>query len=257
MPQSDLAMSDYVVIECPGCGAREDADPVLLSETRRIVCRNCGDTWPAAPERRKRRGAAGAEAPIHDPELLQAERRPLVTYSGGPDKAWAAKVEGDVWPAPPQRSRIPMLAAALAATVFIGAFFSAREAAVAALPDLAGLYAALGLPVSLDALVIEDLAAERTPGTDGGRLTLRGTVRNVSAAEQPAPALTASVEDSAMTTLGRRSFDPPARMMAVGEAAPFLLELDGVPRQGARIVVRFRRPAEPVASAGEGSTAAP
>lgn len=179
-----------------------------------------------------------------------------MTYSSGADKAWAAKIEGDYWPEPAQRSRVPMLAAAIAASVFLAAFFTAREGAVAGLPDLAGLYAAIGMPVNLDPLTIEDVAAERAPGNNGARLSVRGVIRNASATEQAVPSLTASVYDSAMSVAGWRSFDAPARMMAVGEAAPFQLELDGVPRQANTIVVRFRRPAEQAPVAGMGSITA-
>jgi hypothetical protein len=186
-----------------------------------------------------------------DPDVIEAERRPLVTYSKGIDKAWAAKVEGDWWPAPPRRSRLPMIAAATAASLFIAAFFAGRVAAVAALPDLWGLYAALGLPVNLDGLAIEEVAADWVPNGEGARLSVRGVVRNVSGREQPAPALTASVYDSGMKLTGWRDFDPPAHAMAIGEAAPFQLEIEGVPREARKVVLRFRRPAEP-ARAGEG-----
>jgi hypothetical protein len=190
------------------------------------------------------------------PPILEAERKPLVTFFSSTDKGWAAKIEGDFWPEAPRRSRIPMLGAALAASMFLAAFFGGREAAVAALPDLAGLYAAIGLPVNLDDLRIEDLAAERTEGKNGTRLTVRGVIRNVSATEQPVPPLTANVLDSALAVVGWRSFDAPARVMAAGEAAPFLLELAAVPRQAGKVAVRFRRTAE-ARSAGEGSTATP
>jgi hypothetical protein len=190
------------------------------------------------------------------PPILEAERKPLVTFSSSTDKGWAAKIEGDFWPEPPRRSRIPMLAAAMAASMFLAAFFGGREAAVAALPDLAGLYAAIGLPVTLDDLRIEDLAAERTESKNGTRLTVRGVIRNVSATEQPVPPLTANVLDSALAVVGWRSFDAPARVMAAGEAAPFLLELDAVPRQAGKVAIRFRRTAE-ARSAGEGSAAKP
>ena len=251
---SNLADSDRVVIRCPACGASEEAHPGVLNEAPRIVCRKCGETWPAPPGRRKRRGPRTPER--GDRETIEAERRPLVTYSSGADQAWAAKVEGDYWPEQPQRSRVPAIAAAMAATVFIAAFFGGRYQAVAALPDLAGLYAAVGLRVNLDGLVIEEVAAKRNPGDGGSRLTVHGVIRNVSSTEQPVPALTASVHDSAMRIAGWRGFDPPARKMAVGEAAPFRLELEGVPRQAGHIVIRFRRPAEPRRAAMEGPTAA-
>jgi hypothetical protein len=253
---ADIAVADHVVIECPACGASEHADRGMLGGSATIVCRNCGERWPGGRRRNKRRSARRLPRVPRQPPLLEAERRPLVTFSSGADTAWAAKIEGDVWPEAPRRSRLPMLAAAMAASMFVASFFGGREAAVAALPDLAGLYAAIGLPVKLDPLAIEGLAAERAGGGNGSRLTVRGVIRNVSGTEQPVPPLTANVLDSAKTIVGWRSFDAPARVMAAGEAAPFLLELDGVPRQAGKVAIRFRRTAE-ARSAGEGSTATP
>ena len=76
------------------------------------------------------------------------------------EEATAAKMAGDYWPEPPRQSRIPMIAGAMAALLFLVAFFGAREAAVAALPDLAGLYRAIGLPVNLDGFAIEAVGAD-------------------------------------------------------------------------------------------------
>jgi hypothetical protein len=188
-------------------------------------------------------------------ELLEAQRRPLVTYSGGIDKAWADKIRGDIQPAPPRRSRLAITTGAIAAVFFIAVFLGGREAAVAVLPDLASLYAALGLPVNLDGLAIEGVAAERTALKEGARLTVRGTIRNVSGAAQAVPALTASLYDGAKAAVEVRGFDPPARMIGAGEAAPFLLALDRVPDQAREVVVRLRRPAEGAMVAEKGDTA--
>ncbi len=254
MLQSDRAYPEPVVIRCAACGASENADSHVVGGAPRIVCRNCGETWPTASKGKKRRmQARGKGAESGAGQLIDAERRPLISYSSGADKAWAAKVAGDHWPEPRGRSRLPTVAAAMAAALFMAGFFGGREAAVAALPDLAGLYSALRLPVNLDGLIIEELAGERS-GSDG-RLSVRGVIRNVSATEKPVPPLAASVYDEAMTVAGWRGFDPPARMMAVGEAAPFELQLEGVPPQAGKVVVRFRRPAAGEAAGDGGATA--
>jgi hypothetical protein len=188
--------------------------------------------------------------------LLEAQRRPLVTFSSGIDKAWADKIKGDFQPAPPRKSRLAVTTGAIAAVFFIAVFLGGREAAVAVLPDLATLYAALGLPVNLDGLAIEGVAAERTALAEGARLTVRGTIRNVSGAPQAVPALTASLYDGAKAPVEVRGFDPPARMIGAGEAAPFLLALDRVPDQAREVVVRLRRPSGNAMLAAKGDTAA-
>jgi hypothetical protein len=243
------------MIQCPACGASEAADPAVLADAPMIVCRECGETWPVSPRRRARRAPASEDdAPS---PVVNAERRPLIAYSSGVGQAWVAKMEGDVLPVPPRHSRVPLIAAGLASALFLATFLAGREAAVAALPDLAGLYAAFGLPVNLDGVVIETIEATRSADRDVPQLIVEGAIRNVSQTRQPVPPLTLSFRDRAGKPTGWRGFDPPPQLIAAGEAAPFRLAIEDVPRQAADVVVRFRRPAERVPEESEGSTAAP
>jgi hypothetical protein len=187
-------------------------------------------------------GQAGGIAKDHG--VIDAERRPLITYSDGADKAWAAKVEGDYWPKPRPERQLPRMLAALAAMFFLAAFFGGREAAVAALPDLAGLYAALGLPVNLDGLVIEGVAAERTAMAEGTRVSVHATIRNIGASEQPVPPLAAVFYDGALVAAGSYGFAAPMDAIGGGEAAAFLVEFDAVPEAVAQVAIRFRRRGE-------------
>ena len=182
--------------------------------------------------------------------MLEAQRRPLVTYSSRDDAAWAAKIVQDAPYLPKPRSRMPPTFAALAALLFIGAFFGGRAAAVSAVPDLAGLYAAVGLPVNLRGLTIEDVAAERSALGSGAQLTVRGTIRNLTASDQAVPPLTVALQDSAGALLTVRGFEPPSTLLPANQSAPFILELAEAPGQGAKVVVRFRRPAETVSPEG-------
>lgn len=239
---TDAAISDHVVIECPACGASEAADPAVLADDPDMVCRECGETWPSAPKRTKRRMMLieSAEADPGD-DVIDAERRPLVTYSDGADKAWAAKMAGDYWPEPPRQWRFPMIAAAMAAMFFLAAFFGGREAAVAAIPDLAGLYAAIGLPVNLNGLAIEDVAAERQPARNGDAVVISGSIRNIGAAEQKVPSLAAGFGDQTPAADGMLAFAPPLESIAAGATIAFRLTLDK-PQNGAdEVIVRFQR----------------
>lgn len=249
---TDLALSDHVVIRCPQCGASEDAEPATLVDAPIIVCRNCGETWPASPRRTKRRPSAALSlaAGGRESEIVEAERRPLVTFSAGSDQAWVAKMESDVLPvAPPNRSRLPMAAAALASALFICAFLGGREAAVAAIPDLAGLYATLGLPVNLDGLAIEGIRAERMPAATAG-LSIRGNILNIGGEDRTVPPLTAAVYDDSGLRLVLRGFDPPGRSMAPGESAPFALDLRDVPAEATKVILRFGAAGEAPVLAG-------
>ena len=250
MTSADIAAADPVLIRCPACGASETADPAVLTDAPMIVCRNCGETWPAGPRRTTGRSLVAVGSSAGRRRMLEAERRPLVAYSAGTDDAWAAKMAGDVDVASSRGSRLPTLAAATAAFLFLAAFILGRAGAVAALPDLASLYAALGMPVNLDRLAIEDLSAERTE--EG--LVARGVIRNPGGGEAAAAPLVAVLRDSGGTLIGSQRFDPPIRMIAAGEAAPFEVELLQTPDNASELLLRFGRPGEGATSGGAPST---
>lgn len=253
-----------VTISCSTCGTAEIADATLFSGAPTIVCRNCGETWP--PTARSTAATELVLSPFGSPrrsELLEAQRRPLVTFSDGADRAWAARIAADVDPQTPRRPRLLQTAGLMAAALFLTAFFGGRDAAVMSLPDLAGLYAAIGLPVNLTGLAIEDLSAHRggsssTPtaaSADRQRVTVRGTIRNATAQGHLALPLTVALTDASGQPILERAFNPPARTIEASGAQPFVLEFDDVPRQAARIVLRFREPTGAQIAAGEGPTA--
>ncbi len=266
MTASDRAISDHVVVQCPACGACESVETGADGERPDMVCRECGETWPAtgsasapadeladapisAVERPRKRALKRVRLRKPAPPVLVAERRPLVTYSDRADTTWKAKIEGDYWPEPPRPRRLPMVAAAVAALFFLAAFFGAREAAVAALPDLAGLYAAIGMPVNLDKLAIENVSAERVRTFEGSRVSVRATIRNVGRAASAIPDLVAVVGDRG-ARLGVYRFDPPAGKVGAGHFASLSLDLGGVKEEATSVTLRFLRPGETLASTG-------
>jgi hypothetical protein len=254
--QLDGALPDQVVIQCPACGAAESTDPAVLVDAPMIVCRNCGETWPAQPRRTRRRGLPGIKLPEPlDPHAVEeAERMPLVTYSDGADKAWARKMEGDILPdEPPESPRRAIASAGFVAALFIAAFFVCRDAAVTVLPDLAGLYRAVGLPVNVQGLAIEALVAERETAEAASRLKIRGAIRNLQSREAAVPPLAVSLLGTG-SGAAPHGFDPPQKILAPGASMDFELELDDVPPAAKAVVVRFRRPAEHVTLA-EGAVA--
>jgi hypothetical protein len=189
--------------------------------------------------------------------MIVAEKRALVTYSAGSDTAWKAKIEGDYWPEPPRQSRLPMMLGATAALFFLAAFFGGREAAVAALPDLAGLYGAIGLPVNLDGFAIENVVSERKPTFAGYKLKIQATLHNISGSAQKIPPLATILYSDAFVPAGAYGFDPPAGTVKPGASMPLVMELDSAPKQAAEVVVRFRRHGETLADAGAAQSAAP
>jgi len=188
-------------------------------------------------------------------EVIVAQKQPLVTYSDAADIAWKTKIEGDWWPEPPRPSRLPMMASAIAAILFLAAFFGGRQAAVAALPDLAGLYAAIGLPVNLEGFAIDNVVAERTPTFAGYKLDIHATLRNTSGRAAEIPPLVAVLYSGALVPAGAYGFDPPDGRIRPGKSIPLVLELESAPKDAAEIVVRFKRRGETLAIAGAARSA--
>jgi hypothetical protein len=177
------------------------------------------------------------------PPVIVAEKQPLITYTDPADSAWKAKIEGDRWPEPPRSNRLPMTIAAVASLIFLAAFFGARQAAVAALPDLGGLYAAIGMPVNLEGLAIEKTVAERKLTFDGARITLRATLRNLGPGTRTIPQLVALVDDGVEPVASFR-LDPPQKTIAGRSALPLVADLGVSPDEVKEVTVRFLRPGE-------------
>jgi len=228
----------------------------MIADAESIVCRECGETWPGHAAKPKRRKLARKSKPRRG-DVIVAEKRALVTYSDSGDSAWKAKIEGDYWPEPPRQSRLSIMAAMVASLFFLAAFFGGRQAAVAALPDLAGLYAAIGLPVNLEGFAIEDVGAERTPTFAGFKLKMHATIRNVGQSERELPPIAAVLYSDALVPSGTYGFDPPAGAIAPGQSVALVMELESAPKQAAEVVVRFRRRGETLAVAGAAEPAAP
>ena len=233
-----------VILRCPSCGAGEPAEDYVLAGSPFIVCRNCGETWPTAAGRARRGaadGAAEARAALPGPApVLDAARRPLASYfDAAQSGAWAAKLEADE-PKPRKIHRRPgsVIAAALSAA-FLVAFVAAKEAAVQAAPDLAGLYAVLGLPVNLHGLEIHGVEAERRQTAAGSSVVVRGVIINVGGAARPVPGLTVGFRDAGDGIAGQREFSPPAPVVEVGAAAAFEFVLENPPERASELIVRF------------------
>jgi hypothetical protein len=243
LPHHRSDAADRILLECPACGASEMADPAVLCDAPTIVCRNCGETWPSAEKRRRRVLPPAPSTSATD--VVDAERRPLVTFSDGAEKAWARKIEGDVLPEQaPEPRRAALSAAATAAVLFLAAFVAARESAVAALPDLAGLYAAIGMPVNLDGLSIEGVTARRKSADDPDTLVVVGTIRNIGGSIRSVPPLLAHFPAAEGASERGGLLAGTADDLAPGEQVSFEFKIAGAPERAEEVELRFARPSE-------------
>lgn len=244
-----------IILQCPTCGTPEPVAAGAIADRRihMIVCRNCGETWPARAPVGSAAAAAAADRP--SAPVLEAVQRPLVAYSGGRSDPWSAMLAADSRTVrAPQRHGLAALAAA--AVMLLAAFVALRTAAVAAVPDLAGLYAALGLPVNLDGLAFEDVAARRAaPATaEAAPLTVAGTIRNVGGAPRDVPPLTVTLADESGRFLRRQIVAPPVEAVPEGGSAGFQFTIEAAPAQTHEVVLRFARDGRQNAAGSSGGT---
>jgi hypothetical protein len=247
---STAQVSDLVILKCPSCGAAEPIEAAIMAEgTQIVVCRRCGETWPARGEENvtaagpiEKAEQAGRSLVWSDARLIDAVRRPLASYDTGSQDAWAARIAADRAPAPVRstagRSFI-VAVAALASTAFLAAFVAGRESAVAAVPDLAGLYETIGLPVNLQGLAINDLAGKRHMTGEGARLTVSGALVNLRDSDQPVPGLVVELRDAAHSPVRAIAIAPPVAHLAGLDSKAFQVVIDDVPKTAVVVAVRF------------------
>ncbi len=248
-------VSDLVILKCPACGVAEPIEAAIMAEgTQIVVCRACGETWPARNEESptaagpiEKAEQTGRSLVWSDARLIDAVRRPLTVYDSGGQDAWAARIAADTAPAPVRstagRSFIGAVAG-LASIAFLVAFVTGRESAVAAVPDLAGLYDTIGLPVNLRGLAINELAGKRQMSGDGARLTVSGALVNLRDSDQPVPGLIVELRDSAHSPIRTLAMAPPVAQLAAREDATFEVVIDDVPKSAVGVAVRLAPPAK-------------
>jgi predicted Zn finger-like uncharacterized protein len=234
------------ILRCPFCAAAEPVDEAALAgQAQMISCRRCGETWPA------RQGMACGDESLGRGEgrrttgpgprrpALEALRQPLVGYREANCDPWSARIVADQPSMPTVRRPWAAALSCVVAALFLTAFIAGRQAAVAAVPDLAGLYAAIGLPVHLTGLAIEDVEAERRIDGTGARIKVRGRLVNLGAEERPVPPLLVQFRDAGGAVLHGADAAAPVASLAAGDTARFVLELKGVPSQAGQVLVRL------------------
>jgi predicted Zn finger-like uncharacterized protein len=140
-------------------------------------------------------------------------------------------------PGRPLRERLGVPAMALVVLTLACAFL-VRQPIVAAIPDLAGLYAALGMEVNLRGLEFRNMTATRD--IDNGRpiLIVEGEIANIGAGDIEVPPVRLAVR-AGRQEIYAWSVEPARRTLGAGESAAFRTRLATPPAAADDIEVRF------------------
>ncbi len=208
---------------------------ILGDEARQFRCAGCGRSWELRPRATL---AATVASTRGDPSRLD----------------WAPA------PGPTLARRLARVARKLAAPLAAAALLAgsmtaigARQSIVAAAPIAADAYAAIGLPVNLRGLAIEDVRARVGESGDKKILMVEGAIVNLREAETAAPALRIALRAADGRELYVWTTRAPKDRLARGERVRFAARLATPPGGIADALVKFAAPGDKVAPDPEGS----
>jgi predicted Zn finger-like uncharacterized protein len=233
-------------VETPYAALPPDADAGIAAALSEALLDEDGNPRhrtmrPEPPPRA--RPAAPSASPAAAATAAAPAAQPPVTIAGvgagfrDMAKARAAKPARRRTPRRPLRERLGVPAMALVVLTLAGAYF-ARQPIVAAVPDLAGLYAALGMEVNLRGLEFRNMTATRD--IDNGRpiLIVEGEIANVGDRNAEVPPVRLAVR-AGRQEIYAWSVEPARRTLAAGETAAFRTRLATPPAAADDIELRF------------------
>ncbi|WP_336488627.1 zinc-ribbon domain-containing protein [Methylobacterium nigriterrae] len=262
-----------MLIVCPACASeyRIEADRVGM-EGRSVRCAACRETWFIAPAEVLAGRAEELDIERYGPESgLEAAWQAAAAEERQAERQAEAAVLDNVPPRPRARSAAraagrrkssksakparrrglagisPAAAAGLAALALLPLMLLARTTVVRAMPQTAGLYARIGLPVNLRGLELRDVVAFRGAAEPGraGELVVEADLVGLARGGVPVPVIEVEVRDAADRPL--KTFTAPAPRAALGEAerARFRATFADPPAQGRSVEIRFAAAAPP------------
>jgi predicted Zn finger-like uncharacterized protein len=256
-----------MLLSCPHCEAQFQVADNAIGNGRTVRCARCRESWFAQPEPAFAEEAAGGTAGSFEPAPMQendfavaaaeVEDSPPIAadINVTPDDRIVELAETLPQPKleieavkPKARKHLPVrgykiprpvaivFVAAIAAVVTI---IGPRETIVRLMPDLAGGYAAIGLPVNLRGLEFRGVRTTQEVQDGIPVLVIEGEVVNVTKHPVEVPRVRIAVlgpgkqELYSWTTLLQRS------VLADNEKVSFRSRLASPPPNGQEVLVRF------------------
>ncbi|CAN5254459.1 zinc-ribbon domain-containing protein [soil metagenome] len=232
-----------MILTCPACATRYSvAEGAVPHAGRTVRCASCAHSWHATPESADAApaamrfdaepafagaGASAAPIPKQFRAKVQAERQTRQAVTAG--VVWA------------------VLGAAFVTILAGAALF--RVQVVRLIPQTAGAYAAVHLPVNPVGLALEGVAGG--PGLQDGRavLVVTGSQRNVETAARPLSALRVSLFDKSGHVVASQVLPAPGGRLAPGDTRPFKATFADPPIAAAEFGVDFAFDVKPLPAA--------
>ena len=253
-----------MLIVCPSCASSYSLTAEQLGAGRKLRCATCRHQWLATPEDAlPEPGDEPVQVAVPDfqqiPEIAaevrshreDTETAPAVASEPPPAAPGKApKARRARRPGVPFRQRLavvkeklrrvpPPAAAAIALVALAGIAVVERKPIVRLMPQTARLFAAIGLPVNLRGLAIEDVRTELVADAAQTILVVEGTVKAVGAGTVEVPPLQLSVRGADGQEVYSWTAEAASLSLRQGEMAPFRARLVAPPAEGRDVVIRF------------------
>ncbi len=223
-------------VVCRTCSSSYHIPDEILGEgPRDFRCSQCGERWRVRPGATLTAPAASTRG-----ALPRAEPTPRVR-AAAPRRL--RRLAG--------RIAAPLALAGLLAVSMVA--IGARETIVGAAPLAAGAYAAIGLPVNLRGLAIEDVRARLEQSGGATTLVVEGSIVNLRQAETRAPALRIALRGKDARELYVWTTRAPKDALAPRERTSFAARLAAPPEGAKDALVKFLAPGDKIAPNPEGS----
>jgi predicted Zn finger-like uncharacterized protein len=237
-----------MILTCPNCATRYFVDDHRIGPSGRAVrCASCGESWTARSEtalelsQSPEEGAIAHEPPPPPPEPeariedippheLPAEELPKVFRERAQTrkKVRQAAATGVVWAA---------LGGIMVVLAAVGLLM--RQDIAQIWPKTAGAYAAIGLPVNLVGLTIEEQTARPALKDGHAAVIVTGLLRNIRDKAVVAPRLRISLLNPAGRPMAVKIADPGGASIPPGEARRFVVDMIDPPVSATDVEIAF------------------
>ena len=213
-----------MLITCRTCSSSYHIPREILGgEGAQLRCAGCGDVW------------AVTAPPLLNGEATSARFEPSIAARAAPAEPESCE---DAVP----RRRFGRSAAPFAALLLIASAMTAvaeRRPIVKAAPIAARIYAAMGLPVNLREMALENVGANLGAVDERKVLMVEGLLVNLRDEAAPAPNLRIAVRDANARELYVWTVRAPKSRLGANEETPFRARLATPPEGAKDVLVKF------------------
>lgn len=251
-----------MILTCPNCATRYQTDATIAAPGRNVRCAKCGQVWFQSPPELEpepmpemEMELAPAEASAHAEETAYATH----AHSTHAEYSDAGAVEEQPYRvteyerprtvAPPKQGPSFLRVAGWAVLIVIVlavlyAIISYRESIATAWPQTSSIYAAIGMPVNVLGLALNDVTPAQTFDAGQAQLEVSGRVVNVADRDIRVPRLRVALIDADAREIYRWTFDSGLRILGPGQGGGFTTRLNAPPREAQHVSVRFAEAGE-------------